>query len=47
MDMDKFYKLLMNNEDIKDIPILFVMRVAKAVFEILNSGDCSYKLEDI
>ena len=47
MDMDKFYKLLMSNEDIQDIPILFVMRVAMAVFEIINSGECKYELEDV
>ena len=47
MDMDKFYKLLTNDEEIADIPILFIFRVAIKAFEILNSGECNYDLEDI
>lgn len=45
--MDKLYKLLANDEDLADIPIMFVFRVAVAVFRIINSGECNYKLEDI
>jgi len=47
MDMDKFYKLLTNDEEIADIPILFIFRVAVKAFEIINSGECKYDLEDI
>ena len=47
MNIDKLYKLLMNDEDIMDIPILYVFRVAVAVFKIINSGECKYELEDI
>ena len=47
MNMDKLYKLLMNNEELKDIPIIYIFQVAVAVFEIINSGECMYKLEDI
>ena len=47
MDMDKLYKLLANDEEIADIPILYIFRVAVAVFKIINSGECNYKLEDI
>ena len=47
MDMDKFFELLANDESIKDVPLIYVMQVALAVFEIINSGECAYKLEDI
>lgn len=47
MDMDKFFELITNNEDISDIPILYVLRVATTVFEIIGSGECNYELEDI
>jgi hypothetical protein len=47
MDMDKFFELITNNEDIADIPLLYVLRVATEVFEIINSGECRYELEDI
>lgn len=47
MDMDKFFELLMNDESINDVPLIYIMQVALAVFEIINSGECAYKLEDI
>ena len=46
MDMDKFYKLLINNEELKDVPILLIARVALVVFELINSGECMYKIEE-
>lgn len=45
MNMDKFYKLLMNNEELQDIPMTYIIRIAIAVFEIINSGDCMYELD--
>lgn len=47
MDMDKFFELISSNADISDIPILYVLRVATVVFEIIGSGECKYELEDI
>lgn len=47
MDMDKFYKMLTNDDDIADIPIIFVFRVAMATFKIINSGECAYEIEDV
>ena len=45
MDMNKLYKILMNMDNIKDIPIMTVCRVVICVFEIINSGECFYKEE--
>lgn len=46
MDMEKLFDKITENKDIKDIPIDYVLRVAIAVFEIINSGDCFYKEGD-
>lgn len=46
MDMNKFYEAIMNEQSIRDIPILYVLRVALVVFEIINSGECMYKNEE-
>lgn len=40
MDTDKLYKELVNKEDIQDIPIETICRVAICVIEIINSGEC-------
>ena len=45
MDMKKFCNKLIQNESLKDIPITYIFRVAYAVFEIINSGDCYYLYE--
>ena len=47
MDMDKFYKTLTNDEELSDVPLVFILRVAMKVFEIIGSGECKYDLEDI
>lgn len=43
MDMKKFCDELMKDEDLKDIPITYVLRVVFSVFKLINSGECSYK----
>lgn len=40
MDMKKLCDILIQREDIKDIPIIFVFRVACAVFEVIGDGEC-------
>ena len=47
MDMNRLFKALTSNEDIKDIPLTYVMRITIAVFEIINSGECFYSLEEV
>lgn len=46
MDMNKLFKALTAHDDIQDIPLTYVMRITIAVFEILNSGECFYDLEE-
>ena len=43
MDMKKFCRKLFDDENIKNIPLEYVFKVVKAVFEIINSGECYYE----
>ena len=45
MDMKKLCEILTQREDLKDIPIIYVFRVACAVFDVINDGECFYKEE--
>lgn len=47
MDMTKFYECLVKDESIKDIPIIYVLRIAAAILEIIDSGECMYEIEHI
>lgn len=47
MDMDKFIEKLFGREDLKDIPVIYLCRVAISIFEIINEGDCFYERENI
>lgn len=46
MDMKKLCDILIQREDIKDIPIIYIFRVACAVFDVINAGECFYKEEE-
>lgn len=41
--MEKFYEILTERDDIKDIPLEHIIKVVVCVFEIINSGECFYK----
>lgn len=43
MDMEKLFEIMLNKDEIQDIPMEYVCRVAICVFDIINSGDCFYK----
>ena len=45
MDTDKLYQKIMNDEELKDIPIIFITKVICAVLRIINDGDCFYETE--
>ena len=45
MDMDRFYKMLIEDERIRDLPITIVLKITLIVLDIINSGDCIYKVE--
>ena len=43
MDTKKLCELLTQDEDIKDIPITYILRVAYSVLAIINEGECFYE----
>lgn len=45
MDMKKLYKKLIENENLKDIPAIYVLRVAVALLELVFSGECMKELD--
>ena len=45
MDVLKLCDLLFDDEDLKDVPVEFIFRVAYAVVSLIASGECLYKTE--
>lgn len=45
MDINKLFHKVIEDEDVKDIPLVFVLMVINSVIEAINSGDCFYKTE--
>lgn len=46
MDNRILVKELSEREDLKDIPAIMVLRVAIAVLEIIDSGECFFDREE-
>ena len=46
MDTKKLCELLMNDDSIKDIPAIHVLRVACAILQIMESGECFFDAEE-
>lgn len=46
MDNNLLCKKLLEREDIKDIPAIHVLKVAIAVLEIIDSGECFFDAEE-
>lgn len=40
LDTEKLYKILMDDEDLQDIPVFYIMQVAVSVVKAINSGKC-------
>ncbi len=45
MDTDKLSELIVNREELKDIPATVILRVAVSLVEIINSGECMKELD--
>ena len=43
MDMKKFVNLLLNSDDLKDIPMEYIFRVVSSVFNVLKTGNVFYE----
>ena len=46
MDNNLLCQKLIEREDIKDIPAIHVLKVAIAVLEIINCGECFFDAEE-
>lgn len=47
MDNRILVKELSEREDLKDIPAIMVLKVAIAVLEIIDSGECFFDREEV
>ena len=45
MDINKLFHKVIEDEDVKDIPLVFVLTVVNSVIEAINSGECFYQTE--
>ena len=45
MDIDKLFKKVVTSEDVKDVPIIFIIMVFNCVLEEISTGDCFYQTE--
>lgn len=45
MDIEKLLQIVMESDDIKGVPVLYVFIVINSVLEAISSGECFYKAE--
>lgn len=46
MDIDRFVKDLLNNEELKDVPISYIGRVALVVLKLIQGNKYIYKIDE-
>ena len=45
MDIEKLFKTVMLHDDVKDVPIIYIMTVLNCVLDVISSGECFYTME--
>lgn len=45
MDVLKLFEKVIENEDVKDIPLLYVFEVICAVIDAIGTGECFYNTD--
>lgn len=45
MDILKLCKKVLESDDVKDIPVVYVYLIVNCVIEAINSGECFYPTE--
>lgn len=45
MDIIKLFEMVLDNDEIKDIPLVYVFEVVCCVVDAIGSGECFYKTE--
>lgn len=47
MDTRKLCDLLLQEKTLDDIPVIYILRVACAVLELISRGECFYDREEV
>lgn len=47
MDMKKLCEIITSRPDLHDIPLSHIFRVACAIFEVIDSGECFFDTEEL
>ena len=45
MDLKKLFDKVLENEDVQDIPLIFVFAILNSVIEAISSGECFLSTE--
>lgn len=45
MDIDKLFKKVIASDDIRNVPILFIIMVFNCVLDEISTGECFYETE--
>ena len=45
MDIDKLFKKVVASDDVKHVPILFIITVFNCVLDEISTGECFYQTE--
>lgn len=45
MDLNKLCDKVLKNEEVKDIPLVYIYTVITCVIEAISSGECFYETE--
>ena len=45
MDINELFRTVVLSDDVKDIPILYIIMVFNCVLDAISSGECFYKTE--
>lgn len=45
MDILKLFEMVMDCDEVKDIPVIYVYTIVTCVIEIIGSGECFYPVE--
>ena len=45
MDVLKLCEKVLESEDVKDIPLIYVFIIVSCVIEAIGSGECFYEME--
>ena len=45
MDLEKLCQRVMNSDDVKEIPVIYVYKIIFTIIDAISSGECFYDTE--